>query len=264
MTTPNITSNAALPPQAVPSAGQTAASRKRLARKHPLALRWMHWINFPVLALMIWSGTLILWANDVYPTEKLALHVPNRVSIYKWGVKPVYRDKDMPDYPVPENKRYDVALGFRLSEGMAWHFALAWLFTLNGVAYVLFLLFSGQWRHLAPRKESFVESIKVVLHDLHLYKGKLPPGKYNHAQRIAYSGVIVMGVLMVWTGLAIYKPAQLAWMSVPFFGYQGARTVHFVVTILFVAFFFVHVGQVIRTGWNNFRGMITGYEIEKA
>ena len=41
-------------------------ANKKLIKKHPLAIRWMHWINFPVLAIMIWSGLLIYWANDIY------------------------------------------------------------------------------------------------------------------------------------------------------------------------------------------------------
>jgi thiosulfate reductase cytochrome b subunit len=242
---------------------ETQPHTARLVHKHPLAIRWFHWINFPVLMLMIWSGVLILWANDSYPTEKFALSVPNRISVYKWGVTPVHATKDRPEYPVPANQRYDITTGFRLAEGMAWHFNLAWIFTLNGVAYVLFVWLSGQWRHLLPRRESFRESFKVVLHDLRLYKGELPPGKYNHAQRIAYTGVLVLGFLMVATGLAIYKPAQLNWLANLFGGYQASRTIHFLVTCLFVAFFFVHVAQVIRTGWNNFRAMITGYEISR-
>ena len=237
-----------------------AVSPVRLIKKHPLAIRWFHWINFPILFLMIWSGILILWANDVYPTEKYALKVPNRISIYQWGIAPVYAGKG-DDYPVPAAKRYDINTGFRLSEGMAWHFNLAWIFALNGILYTAYLIYSGQWRFLAPQKNSFVEAFKVVLYDVGLWKRPLPPGKYNHAQRIAYSAVIVMAIVMVITGLAIYKPAQLAWLTIPFGGYQGARTVHFIVTCLLVAFFFVHVAQVARTGWNNFRGMITGKEI---
>jgi thiosulfate reductase cytochrome b subunit len=262
----------------------------RLVKKHPLAIRWNHWINFPVLFIMIWSGILILWANDVYPVEKYAIRVPNRISFYSGtsakapksdgdpptglripinlplpggGVAVVYGDQDQPDYPAPEGRRYDIRTGFRLSEGMAWHFALAWIFTLNGVAYTIFLIVSGQWRHLVPQKNSFSESFKVVLYDIGLYKKPLPPGKYNHAQRIAYSGVWVMGVGMVVTGLAMYKPAQLGWLVGLLGGYQTARTEHFLITCLFLAFFVVHIAQVIRTGWNNFRGMVTGYELER-
>lgn len=248
----------------------------RVVKKHPLAIRWFHWLNFPILALMIWSGTLILWANDVYATQlyqigyrmthggtesetpPVWLKVPNQIVL-----APVFRVVYAGD-PVPEEPRTELALGSRLGEGMAWHFALAWLFTLNGLAYVVFLAASGQWRHLLPRKESFREAIKVAVKDLAFWRRieAAPEGlKYNDAQRIAYSAVVVLGALMLITGLAIYKPAQVAWLAVPFGGYQGARLVHFVVTCLFIAFFFVHVSQVVRAGWNNFRAMLTGWEV---
>ena len=112
-----------------------------------------------------------------------------------------------------------------------------------------------------PKLAAFRESIDVVLVDLRLKKSPLPVRKYNAAQQIAYTGVIVMGALMVLTGLAIYKPSQQAWLAGLFGGYTIARFLHFWVTLAFLAFFLVHVGQVIRTGWNNFRGMVSGKEI---
>ena len=85
--------------------------------------------------------------------------------------------------------------------------------------------------------------------------------KYNGAQRIAYSTVIFMGAGSLITGLAIYKPVQFGWLAFLFGGYQMARFFHFWITIGYVLFFVVHVGQVIKTGWNNFRAMVTGYEV---
>ena len=80
----------------VPAASPTVSAESdkpiRLVKKHPLAIRWMHWINFPVLFLMIWSGVLILWSYPNYPTKAHAFKVPDRISIYQWGIKPVYGD----------------------------------------------------------------------------------------------------------------------------------------------------------------------------
>ena len=92
---------------------------------------------------------------------------------------------------------------------MSWHFALMWLFTINGILYVGYTLFSGEWRYLLPKRNSFREAWQVVLHDLGIRKGPLPVEKYNAAQRIAYSSIIVMGIGSLLTGLAIYKPSQL-------------------------------------------------------
>jgi thiosulfate reductase cytochrome b subunit len=235
--------------------------RKRLENKHPLAIRWFHWVNFPVLFVMIWSGMLILWAYDFYPTPKVRLRVPDRVSVYRWGVAPVYPEKNEENYPVPASRRYDIETGYRLAEGMAWHFTFAWLFILNGVAYVLYTALSGEWRHLLPRRDSFRGALHVVLHDLRLRKEPPPPAKFNHAQRIIYTGVIVLGAFMALTGLSIYKPTQLSWLTALLGGYQTARVEHFVTTLLFLLFFVVHIVQVARAGWNNFRAMITGREV---
>jgi thiosulfate reductase cytochrome b subunit len=236
-------------------------STMRIAPKHPLAIRWCHWINFPLLFVMIWSGILILWANPAYPTPQWRVNVPDSILVYFWGVTALYDGAEVPK-TVPAS-RYEIAIGSRLAEGMAWHFTFAWLFVLNGIVYVLYLLRSKEWKHLLPRRESLVEAGKVVLHDLRLYKKPLPPGKFNHAQRIAYTTVIVLSALLVVTGVAIYKPAQLAWLIALLGGYQAARTEHFLLTGAVLLFFLVHVVQVMRAGWNNFRAMITGWEVVK-
>ena len=70
-----------------------------------------------------------------------------------------------------------------------------------------------------------------------------------------------MGFGSLITGLAIYKPTQLHWITTLLGGYEMARWLHFLLTIGFCGFFLVHVGQVILAGWNNFRAMVSGYEL---
>ncbi len=213
---------------------------KKIVKKHPLAIRWFHWLNFPVLAVMIWSGMLIYWANDVY---KLG-----------WGDKTVLKF-----FPDSFNKALNIP--FRLAEGMNLHFVFMWVFALNGLLYFLYLVFSGEWKLLAPGKKSWKEAWQVLLHDLRIRKEMPPKKKYNAAQRIAYTAVLIMGFLMLLTGLAIYKPAQLYWLCAMLGGYEWARAEHFIITILFVLFFVIHIIQVVLAGWNNFRGMVTGFEV---
>ena len=213
---------------------------KKIVQKHPLAIRWFHWINFPVLAIMIWSGMLIYWANDVY-----------RIG---WGSTTVLKF-----FPDAFNKALNIP--FRLAEGMSLHFVFMWLFAINGLIYVGYLLFSGEWKLIFPNRKSLQESWRVILHDLHLRKGLPPQKKYNAAQRIAYTGVIFMGLGSLLTGLAIYKPVQFKTLCAMLGGYEWARIEHFTFTILFTLFFVVHVLQVLKAGWNNFRGMIAGFEV---
>jgi thiosulfate reductase cytochrome b subunit len=88
-----------------------------------------------------------------------------------------------------------------------------------------------------------------------------PRQKFNGAQRIAYTAVILMGAGSLLTGLAIYKPTQLHVITALLGGYEMARWFHFWLTIAYVGFFLVHVAQVARAGWNNFRAMIIGYQV---
>ena len=203
-----------------------------IRRKHPLWIRCTHWINFPCLVLMVVSGVEIYWANDIYTP-----FIPD--AVYK-----------------------ALGLDYRLADGMALHFAAAWILVVNGLVYSLYLALSGEWRPLAPKPAHFREALAVLLHDLGLRRALPAQGKYNAAQRLAYAAVWLMAALAVASGLAIYKPIQLGWLRAAFGGYEGARLVHFLMAAVMVAFFAVHVAQVVRAGWNNFQAMVTGYEVE--
>jgi thiosulfate reductase cytochrome b subunit len=139
-----------------------------------------------------------------------------------------------------------------------------WFFFLNGLLYVLYTVVSGEWRLLVPNRHSWREAWQVVLHDLHLRKTAPPQLKYNAAQRIAYSAIVVMGAGSIVTGLAVYKPVQLGWLCALCGGYEIARIIHFILTVGYVVFFMVHIIQVMLAGWNNFRAMVTGFEVMPA
>jgi thiosulfate reductase cytochrome b subunit len=217
-----------------------SAQMKKLVPKHPLAIRWMHWINFPILTVMIWSGLLIYWANDVY---KVRLGHNILFSFF------------------PDSFYKQLNISSRLAEGMAFHFVFMWVFFLNGLVYVTYTLLSGEWRYLVPNRHSFKEALLVTLHDLHLRKTAPPQQKYNGAQKIAYTAIVVMGLGSVLTGLAIYKPVQFHWLTALFGGYGPARVIHFILTLGYCIFFVIHVVQVIFAGWNNFRAMVAGFDI---
>jgi len=185
---------------------------------------------------------LIYWANDVYSVTLFG-H-----TFYKF-------------FPASFNKFFNIP--FRLAEGMAFHFLFMWFFAINGFLYVLYTVISGQWKQLLPNRHSFKEAWQVLLHDLHIRKMLPPQNKYNAAQRIAYTSIIVMGLGSLLTGLAIYKPVQFYWVTALCGGYHSARIIHFILTIGYVLFFFIHIFQVIIAGWNNFRSVISGFEIVK-
>src|SRR6266478_216839 len=227
----------------------TGTEAVRIKYKHSLAIRWMHWINFPLLVVMIYSGLLIYWADSQH--EGLNAHCVYRVGFGAWTLFRLF----------PSWFYNNLHLKFQLAKGLGYHFFFMWFFALNGMAYVLYTFFSGEWRELLPTRHSLAEAIEVTLHDLRLSKRHLPQRKFNGAQQIAYTGVILMGAGSLLTGLAIYKPTQLHVLTALLGGYETARWFHFWLTVAYLGFFLVHIAQVIRAGWNNFRAMIVGYQI---
>ncbi|MDG2111475.1 MAG: cytochrome b/b6 domain-containing protein [Actinomycetota bacterium] len=220
----------------------TEASSGMAVLKHPRASRWMHWINFPLLFIMIWSGLRIYWANDVY-----------RIGWGDWTLFEFF-----PDWV------YDkLQLNRKLAKGIAFHMAFAWLFAINGVLFGVYLAVSGHWRRIWPERGWLRDCLRTVAHDLHLTK-ETPPSQsfYNAAQRVTYTVVILLGGLALLTGFSIFKPTQLSLLTTLLGGYETARAIHFWVTISFLVFFAVHLLQVARSGWRNFSSMITGYELQ--
>jgi thiosulfate reductase cytochrome b subunit len=218
---------------------------KALEEKHTLATRWFHWINFPLLLAMIFSGLLIYWAYDPY---RIGL---GSITLFHFFPDWFYKLTGVEQ---------------SLALGMALHFAFAWLFAINGIIYVVYTLISGEWRELVPDKNSPREALRVAMHDAGFHEAgsriPLPPqGRYNAAQRITYSAIVFMGGLSLVTGLAIYKPAQLHWLTAMLGGYEWARWEHFWLTMGYVGFFVIHIAQVIRAGWPNFRAMVSGYDL---
>ena len=202
----------------------------KVVEKHSLAIRWFHWVNFPLIMLMIWSGILIYWANRAY--------IPIDTDFGKW-----------------------LGINNRLAEGMGWHFMLMWFFMINGVGYIFYLIFSGEWRYILPNRRSWAQAIAVTLHDLKISKNEpIIEGKFNGAQKIAYTLILINGFFALVTGFAIYKPVQLGFLTEALGGYDAARFEHFVVMVIFILFFVVHLLQVLKAGWNNFLAMVAGYE----
>jgi thiosulfate reductase cytochrome b subunit len=240
----------AAPPPPVETPRPPVSPQIRLENKHPLAIRWMHWINFPVLLTMIWSGLLIYWnvSDNAYKHPH---------AVYRLGVGPFTLVRFFPEwFWKAMNAPYHV------TEGLGFHFFFAWIFAINGFLYVLFTIFSGEWRFVVPDRKSLKQAIQVTLKDLHLSNYLPPQTKYNGAQKIAYTSVILMGLGSLITGLAIYKPTQLHWVTTLLGGYEMARWEHFLLTLGFCGFFLIHVTQVVLAGWNNFRSMVSGLEVK--
>jgi thiosulfate reductase cytochrome b subunit len=210
--------------------------------KHRRGNRWMHWLNFPLLTVMIWSGLRIYWAD---------LRDPNVLGIGSWEVFTFF----------PDFINEPLGLERRLARGMAFHFSFGWLFLINGLFFAIYLSRTKGWRNFVPNRSDFRNIGPLLLHEIGLRKEAPPQGKYNIMQQLSYAGVLIMGFLAIVSGFAIYKPTQLSLLTTLMGGYESARFIHWLVTIGFLAFFVIHLLQVARAGFGNFWSMVTGYEL---
>jgi thiosulfate reductase cytochrome b subunit len=222
-------------------APSSASATVTIVKDHPLAIRWLHWINVPFLTVMTWSGLMLAWANESHEFGIFG----RTVTVF------------------PEGFYQALGVRKRLAEGLSWHLTLAWLFTLNGILYVVYLTIARQWGHLLPRRGAVRDAVRVILHDLHLRKEAPASDGYNAAQRIAYTLVVALGAVAVLTGLAVAKSARFSLLTTIFGGYHVAKLIHFSAAMAFFAFVVIHVLQVAKAGWQNFRSMIVGHKVVK-
>ncbi len=177
------------------------------ARLHPLPLRVMHWINAVAIFIMIGSGWKIYNDDVIFGF----LHFPDWIVIGKWA-----------------------------QYGLQWHFFGMWIFVLNGVAYIAYGTASGRFRRkLFPI--SVRELFATVGEALRFHLRHDDLTHYNAVQKVLYLGVMLVGVLIVISGLALWKPIQFSELAGLFGSFQTIRLVHFLCMSAIVAFILVHV-----------------------
>jgi Ni/Fe-hydrogenase b-type cytochrome subunit len=206
-------------------------------RPQPLLIRLTHWVNVPAFVVMAMSG-LQIWIAYPFFGPRGA----------QWDWVP------LSGWMPPEWMR----AGQWLAGGRALHFAFMWLLVANALVYAVYLFASGEWRRRLfwPPRDT-----KPAIHQLLYYLRirKEAPAKtfYNGLQRAAYTSALVLVVLEVLSGLAVWKPVQLRWLAALFGGYDGARVVHFLALIALMLFLVAHVIMVL-VHWRQSLEMITG------
>ena len=189
---------------------------------HPRWVRITHWINVIAMAIMIGSGWQIYNASPLFPFE-----FPRTITIGGW-----------------------------LAGALLWHFAAMWLLVVNGIVYVTLGILTGRFRRkLFPIRPSEVAADLKAALTFKLAHDDL--SVYNAVQRLLYLGVILAGVVIVLSGLAIWKPVQLQELTALFGGYEAARYVHFFAMAAIVAFLVVHVVLALIVP-RSLRAMVTG------
>jgi thiosulfate reductase cytochrome b subunit len=188
----------------------------------PAWVRTMHWINALAMILMIMSGWQIYNASPLFD--------------FRFS--------------------HAITLGGWLGGALLWHFAAMWLLMLNGLAYLITGLATGRFRKkLLPITPSGVISDVRAALTFNLAHDDL--SKYNYVQKLLYAGIIAVGIVIVLSGLSIWKPVQLQWLTALFGGYDVARYVHFICMSAIVAFLIVHVLLAVLVP-KSLRAMIIG------
>ncbi len=210
-------------------------------RRHGGAVRVTHWLNAVFLSGMIASGLQIYTAFPHIGSKGLVAGVPNPFDANRIG-------------QLPESIR----LGGWLAGGLRWHFTLAWPFVLTGLAYVLFLAFSAEWRKLLFRPRDVPGAWQMTRYYLRLRKDHPPQGKHNPLQKAAYTTAMLLALVSILSGFAIAKPVQLGFLTALMGGYELARYWHFVAVWAFIAFTVTHVVMVFVADPASLRAIITG------
>ncbi|HEY5129696.1 MAG TPA: cytochrome b/b6 domain-containing protein [Bradyrhizobium sp.] len=188
----------------------------------PAWVRTAHWINAVAMILMIMSGWQIYNASPLF-----AFKFAKSITLGDW-----------------------------LGGALLWHFAAMWLLMVNGLVYLVLGLATGRFRKklLPITPGGVISDAKAAL------TGKLSHDdltRYNYVQKLLYAGIIVVGIVIVLSGLSIWKPVQLQWLTAVFGGYDVARYVHFICMAAIVAFLIVHVALAILVP-KSLRAMIIG------
>jgi len=189
------------------NAGMEIREGKRSRRMHPLPLRIMHWINAVSMVLMVMSG----W--KIYNDEVIFgfLHFPDEITLGIWA-----------------------------QHALQWHFFVMWILVLNGLGYLSYGIFTGRFRRmLLPIRMG--ELIREMISALTFRLKHTDLTHYNAVQKLLYVGVILIIILQVVTGIAIWKPVQFSGLVSLFGGFQGARLIHFIGMTAIVLFVLVHV-----------------------
>ena len=201
--------------------GQQTATKSKVIQ--PVWVRIMHWINAVAIILMIMSGLQVYNASPLFTSLTFS---------------------------------HSITLGGWLGGALLWHFAAMWLLMINGLAYLITGFATGRFRNkLFPISPRGVISDAVAALTFKLSHDDL--SKYNQVQRLLYAGIIVVGVVIVLSGLSIWKPVQFQYLTALFGGYDIARYVHFICMSVIVAFLAVHILLAVLVP-KSLRAMIIG------
>jgi Ni/Fe-hydrogenase b-type cytochrome subunit len=254
--------------------------------RHNRITRTTHWVNALALAILVMSGFQIFnahphlyWGSTSEPDQAfLSIAAANDdgevrgfFRIYGWqldttGVLGV-QNTAMGPAPRAFPSWLTIPGYFWLAGGRRWHFFFAWIFALNGLLYVIYNIANGHMRKFLFTPKDAARVPAMVLYYLRVRKKSPQESEYNPLQKMAYTSVFfAVTPLIILSGMAMSPQLNTAfhWLPAMFGGRQSARSIHFILTFLFVGFTFGHVFMVLMTGvLNNMRSIVTGWYKEK-
>jgi Ni/Fe-hydrogenase b-type cytochrome subunit len=203
--------------------------------EHPWVVRFAHWANASAITVLTLSGLRIF---DAFPS---------------FGPK-------IPQHDLIEAVPQAMTLGGWLGGALQWHFTFMWIFAGSGLLYVVGQLASGHYRTVVFTTRDVSGVWPMARHYFFLGQKPAVTGQYNPLQKLAYTTAILLGGVLLLTGLVMYKPAQLSTLGWLFGGYHGARLVHFLAMCGILAFIPGHLVMVALHGWDNFASIFTGWK----
>jgi Ni/Fe-hydrogenase b-type cytochrome subunit len=206
-------------------------------KRHHVVVRVTHWVNVVALTVMVGSGLRIFNAYPAFARRG------ETFCCYPFA-----------DKPIPGV----LTFGGWLAGARNWHFAMMWVLAVNGLVYLGFIYLHGEWRDLVPRRGIFQGAWEMVKFYLTVRKDHPRQGKHNALQRLAYFSMPLVGIMAVVTGIAIWKPVQLAGLTNALGGYVWARYLHFWAMLLLVILTVGHVFMVFTVDPYSIPSMITG------
>src|SRR5258705_1670458 len=210
---------------------------RRRARDHPV-VRVTHWIAVVAIIVMVGSGLQIF---NAYPS----FHRKGEPSFPLWPFE---------GHAAPRWATF----GGWLAGGRMWHFAMMWVLVVSGLVYLGWVDRQGEWRDLVPRRGDPRDVWEMVKFYLFVRRDHPFQGKHNALQKGAYFALPILTGLIVLSGLAIWKPVTLGWLTALFGGYVWARWWHFAFMLTVVALAAVHVFMVFAVDPYTLRSMTTG------
>jgi len=206
-------------------------------RRHHVIVRITHWVNAIALLVMIGSGLRIF---NAYPAF-------------------ARRGETFCCYPFEGHKIPEwLTFGGWLAGARNWHFAMMWVLVINGLVYLGFVYLHGEWRDLVPRRGIVRDAIEMVKFYVAARRDHPRQGKHNALQRLTYFSLPLIAIASVLSGLAIWKPVQLAPLTWLLGGFVWARYWYFLAMTTLVVVSFMHVFMVFAVDPYSLRAMVTG------